>query len=352
MASLRDASAVTRSLAIYRRVIIPRVRAELRRWERLAETIPGRILRQNALAALRAKGQNVEATAVFATLAPPAYRGDAVEAMAAFQVAVDYLDNLGEQPAKEPLQNGLQLHLALRDALAPRMAAAEWYRLHPQQEDGGYLNALVEACRKTVGSLPSHVCTLALAQRAALRCGEGQSYTHAATGGKAEGLRSWASRQDSPPGYAWWEIAAGASSSVAVHALIAAAADPRTTAEAATLIDAAYFPAIGALTVLLDDLIDFDEDTASGAHNYMGYYESNLIAADRIAMMSSRAKAAAAKLPQGRRHVAILAGIAGFYLSTPAARAGSAAPIRSRMIQAIGFPVRPILAVMRLSRRD
>ena len=94
----------------------------------------------------------------------------------------------------------------------------------------------------------------------------------ARTGG--DEIEAWAIRQEAAPGYLWWEVAAGASSSVAAHALIAAAADPKTTAEEAALIDAAYFPPIGALTVLLDDLIDRDEDLTAGQHNYLSYCAS------------------------------------------------------------------------------
>lgn len=352
MTSARDVIAVGTALGVYRWSIVPRVRRELRGWERVAGAIPNPTLRGHALAALREKGLNAEATAVFATLTPRASRDAAVRSMTAFQVAVDYLDTLGEQPAPDPLANGLQLHQALSDALSPGMPVAEWYRLHPQREDGGYLQTLVTACRETVLSLPSHATALPLARRAAGRCGEGQSYTHATARGDVEGLEAWASRQECPAGYLWWEIAAGASSSVAAHALIAAAAVPRTTAEEATLIDAAYFPPIGALTVLLDDLIDLDEDLSAGAHNYMTYFASNLVAADRLALMTSRARAAAAKLRHGRRHAAILAGVAGFYLSAPGATTSYAAPIRRRIIESLGFAVRPILATMRLSSRD
>lgn len=352
MTSARDVIAVGTALGVYRWSIVPRVRRELRGWERVADAIPNPTLRGHALAALREKGLNAEATAVFATLTPRASRDAAVRSMTAFQVAVDYLDTLGEQPAPDPLANGLQLHQALSDALSPGAPAAEWYRLHPQREDGDYLQTLVTACQETVLSLPSHATALPLARRAAGRCGEGQSYTHATARGDIEGLEAWASRQECPAGYLWWEIAAGASSSVAAHALIAAAAVPRTTAEEAALIDAAYFPPIGALTVLLDDLIDLDEDLSAGAHNYMTYFASNLVAADRLALITSRARAAATKLRHGRRHAAILAGVAGFYLSAPGATTSYAAPIRRRIIESLGFAVRPILATMRLSSRD
>jgi tetraprenyl-beta-curcumene synthase len=347
MTAARDAIAVGSALAVYRRSIVPRVRRELLRWKIVAEAIPDPTLRAHALAALREKGSNVEATAVFAILVPRRCRGLAVGAMAAFQVAVDYLDSLGEQDSADPLANGLQLHRALGDALSPGTAVAEWYRLHPQREDGGYLQALVTACRQAVGSLPSHSRALPLARRAAGRCGEGQSYTHLAAHEGAKQLQVWALQQECPPGYLWWEIAAGASSSVTAHALIAAAADPRCTLEDAALIDAAYFPAIGALSVLLDDLVDLDDDLAAGAHNYTTYYASNLAAADRLALISARARAASAQLAHGRRHAAILSGIAGFYLSKPEARTPYAEPIRSRIIDSLGLTVRPILAAMR-----
>ena len=47
--------------------------------------------------AIDEKGLNVEAIAVFATLAPRRNRPGAIQAMVALQVAVDYLDSLGEQ---------------------------------------------------------------------------------------------------------------------------------------------------------------------------------------------------------------------------------------------------------------
>lgn len=135
-----------------------------------------------------------------------------------------------------------------------------------------YLAALVAACQGRLTALPSYDSVEPALRRAARRCGEGQSHTHAVAAESPQPLRDWAVKEPAPLGYEWWEVAAGASSSVAIHALIAAAADPRTDAEEAELIDAAYFPPIGALTVLLDDLVDREEDAASGQHNYMGYY--------------------------------------------------------------------------------
>lgn len=339
------------ALLTYRRRIVPRVRVELAGWQARAAQIPDETLRATALAALAEKSQNVAATAVFAILAPRRERPAVLRGIVALQAAIDYLDSLGEVRAEDPLADGLALHEALRDAVSPGAPARDWYRNHPEHEDGGYLAALVGACQAEVATLPAHEAVLPALGRAAARCGEGQSQVHAAAWTGPSELEKWAAGQEAAPGYLWWELTAGASSSVAAHALIAAAADKRTTAAEAARIDAAYFPPIGALTVLLDDLIDREEDLASGEHNYLGYYTSSEQAAARIALLASRARTAITGLRRARRHRAILAGVAAFYLSAPAAMSGYARPIRERLLKATDLTVRPIMVAMRL-RRD
>jgi tetraprenyl-beta-curcumene synthase len=363
MALADEAATLGWALLAHRRSVVPRVRAEQRRWTGLAAAIPDPALREAALAALRGKGANAEATGVFALLAPRARRAGALRAIIALQTAVDYLDTLGERPQEDPLAAGLALHAALPEALDPGGERSRRYRRFPRSEDGGYLAALVDACRCEVAALPGRAAALPAARRAARRCGEGQSHTHAAGEDGGARLRAWAEGlalpagpgggpAQPPPPYRWWEVAAGASSSVAAHALIAAAADGRTGAAEAEAIDAAYFPPVGALTVLLDDLVDREADRAAGEHNYLGYYAGAAEAAERLALLAARAREATAKLRHRRRHAAILAGVAAFYLSSPAADSEYAEPIRKRMLETLEGTARLALAAMRIRRRD
>jgi tetraprenyl-beta-curcumene synthase len=346
-----NAPTVVASLIAYEREILPLVRGELDRWRVRASTIPDPLLRAGALSALQANRRNPEATAVFAILAPRARRAEALLAMVPLQIAIDYLDSIGEERVSDPLADGLALHAAICDAVSPDAESGDYYLHHPQREDGGYLNDLVAACQKAVAQLPASEPMVPLLRRAANRCGEGQSYTHAAAAATGvDELEAWARRHESGPGYLWWELAAGACSSVAAHALIAAAADPRTTADEAALIDAAYFPPIGALTVLLDDLIDRADDLEAGQHNYLSYFADQDQAADRIGLLAGRAKAAVARLRHARRNRAILAGVAGFYLSAPSAGSGYARPIRGRLFESLDPTVRLIMVAMRLRR--
>lgn len=305
--------------------------------------IPDPALREQAVDAVTRKAGNAEATAVLSILAPRRSRRAVIRASTALQVAVDYLDSLGEDPGPDPLADGLELHGALATALDPHGEEGGWYSHHPHREDGGYLGRVVAACRESAVSLPSAASILPLARQAAIRCGEGQSHTHAAAAiGSSEPLRQWALGLTAPAGFEWWEVAAGASSSVAAHALLALAGSPAATPTEAELVDAAYCPSIGALTVLLDDLVDLESDRAAGEHNYLGYYPSDGAAAGRLEAIAALARGSIATLPLAARHDAILTGILAYYLSAAGKGGSDAEAIRDPLISSSGPVVRSL----------
>ena len=103
--------------------------------------------------------------------------------------------------------------------------------------------------------------------------------------------------------------------------------------------------------MLLDDLIDRDEDLEAGQHNYLSYFANKEQAANRIGLLADRARAATMRIcADARRHRAILAGVAGFYLSAPGAGSGYARPIRERLLESLDPTVRLIMVAMRLRR--
>jgi tetraprenyl-beta-curcumene synthase len=317
IAAARESVAALSALGIYRAAVVPAVERQLAGWRHVAAAIADPGQRHQALAALDEKGLNVEAIAVFATLAPRRTRPTALRAMVALQVAIDYLDSVEEGG---------------------------------DDANSDYVGTLFATCRASFSALPSGAVIGAALEGAIARCGEGQHFTHAAERGDRPALEAWAATKADQACYRWWEIGAGASSSVAAHALIALAAAPEASAREAELVDAAYFPPIGALTVLLDDLIDRDEDAITGAHNYIAYYRDGAEAASRLELIVQRARTAVRPLRRHRRHDAILTGVLGFYLSDVAAAGPGAAPIRTRLLTAAGPGVRPLEAAMRLRR--
>jgi tetraprenyl-beta-curcumene synthase len=318
---MRDMLALLVMLGRYWRTVFPVSRRELRRWERRAATIPDPVLRAHAGETLRREQGLCEGAALFATLVPCRRRVRVVRLLVAFEVMCDYLDTLAEQPTPDPLANGRQLHRALSVALGGAAAPpGGYYAKHPQHDDGGYLEALVGSCRAAFAALPSAAAVAATAARAAFRSGEGQSHNHAAMldPRRAAQLSAWcAAHAPADGGLRWWECAAAACSSLTMHALLAAAADPATTAADAARIDAAYFPWIGALSSLLDSVADRDVDVRSGNHSYVAHYPTPADAAHRLAAITRRALAAARELPHGRQHVTILSAMTCFFLSGP-----------------------------------
>jgi tetraprenyl-beta-curcumene synthase len=313
-----EVGAAVGALAVYRGTVLPPARRRIAFWRERAQAIPDPGLRTAALRSLDEKRGNVEATAVFATLAPRARRQAVIHGGTALQIAVDYLDLLSEtSEAPDRLSDGLRLHRALLVALTPGAAVEDWYAEHGYSADGGYLDALVRECQAAVATLPSAGVALPPAREAAQRCGEGQSRAHAGGPGR---LEAWARTLGAPTELRWYEAAAGASSSVAAHALVALAAGPRVDAGEAEGVARAYDPWIGALTVLLDDLVDADADAENAEHNYLDFYRTLPEAIGRVDLIASRAQDALTGLP--RRHRAILAGVLSYYLGSRATRPG------------------------------
>jgi len=318
--ALSDALALTETFACYWLTIFPVARRELRRWRTRAAAIPDPALRKIASRALADEGLNAEGAALFATLAPIVRRPVTTRLLVAFQVMYDYLDALTEQPTPEPLSSSRRLHLALVVALGGSAPAGGFFPQHPPHDDDGYLAELAMSCRATFLQLPSARLVAPHAIRAAARSAEGQSQSHAAALGADHGLVRWAT-DATPRGLdlRWWETAAAAESSLVMHALLASASQSRMTDAHAASVAAAYWPWIGGLNALLDDLVDTAEDAAEGTHSYIARYDSADACARRLARIAAEASSAIGRLPLRRRHALIFAAMTSYYLAAPQA---------------------------------
>jgi tetraprenyl-beta-curcumene synthase len=346
-----EACALAAVLGRYALTTVPQARRLLRPWQARAATVPDPVLREHALATYRDEHLNAEAAAVFAQTAPRRARPAVVRLCVAFQLMYDYLDTLGEQPAADPHANGLQLHRALTAVFDDDDRAADWYALHARRDDGGYLAALVAACRRDFDALPSAAAVRPFALSAARRCGEAQSHAHAAHLDGGERLAGWAARQPGASGHRWWEIAAGGISSIGVHALFAAAADPRTSPAVAARVDAAYFPSACALSTLLDSLVDREHDAGQHGFATIACYPSSVVAAERCGAITAESAVALRRLPGAPRHMALLRGVAGYYLSDRGASTAWAAPVSAAIARQLGPLIVPTRASLRLRRR-
>jgi tetraprenyl-beta-curcumene synthase len=334
--------------------VYPAVRRNQKRLRVLVESIPNPQLRADALAAHHDKGSNSEGLAAMAVLAPRAHRAGLAESLVAYQLMLDYLDGVSERPAEDPLANGLLLHRAFEVALDPDAGHDDYYALAPDCEDGGYLVALVEACRAPLAALPSYAAVREPLLRQALLCREAQALNHALQFLPVEDrLAEWAAQTASEAGleasFDWWElVAAAAASSLSIGALLALAADPNVTAADAARVERAYFPWASGLNALLDSLVDIDEDAEAASH--LRRYDSFEAAAERLATIGSAARERVSELPDGELHEAILAAMGALYLACPECWDARSEPMSRAVLAALGPFARPSLAVHVLRR--
>jgi tetraprenyl-beta-curcumene synthase len=343
--------AATWALTVYWLAIFPRARFELRHWEVRAAAIPDPVLRRHALHKLRTEHFTAEGAAAFAILANARSCWNVVRACVAFEVMYDYLDALAEESIADVLADNRQLYRALGAAFAPGTEPADFYAHHPQRDDGGYLQALVHACREALSTLPSQHQVLPALDRLTARAAEAQSLHHAATRHGHDALARWA-EHERPAGSAlhWWELAAGSGSPLGIFALIAAASRQRTPAAHAQEIEDAYFPWVAALSWLLESLVDLDDDMLSDGHSYVAHYRSSHDVAMRLASIAEHAALDLRRLPQSTRHSLLLAGMVAMNLSHRGADVPRAREASRAVREAIGGAISPLLTVLRLRR--
>jgi tetraprenyl-beta-curcumene synthase len=241
----------------------------------------------------------------------------------------------------------------------------DYYRHHPQSDDGGYLKEMVQGCREVLDRLPSYPAVAPAVREAGRRIVACQSLSLGERSraqqelerwARHEGER-WAAQEGSAEGsfageLEWWEVAAAGGSSLEVLALIALGASPEVQEAQIAAIESAYFPWIGALHSLLDSVVDEGEDAEIGQLSLVGCYACAPDAAERMGWLAQRAMSSARELAGGRQHAVIVAGMAGYYLSALRRSEHGMGLVRHRVAAEIGGLARPVALVFRARGRS
>jgi tetraprenyl-beta-curcumene synthase len=295
---------------------LPNTARAMRAWRARAEQIPDPELRADALHSLDNKRGYADGAALFTILTRRRHHG-LLTVLTSWETIVDYLDNVSERwPTYE---NGQQLHTALVDALdLTRPAANDYYRDHPSGDDGGYLDALVDSCRRACRTLPSYGTLRPNLVRSARRRRVLGLNHEPDPDLRDAGLRAWAAEEYPDAPLPWWELTGAASATLHTHALLALAAEPRVEAAEVAAVEAAYLH-IDLCTTLLDSYVDWHDDREAGAHRYLDHYESEEAAVARMCESARTAVELAQGAPRAHRHHVICASMIALYLSAPAA---------------------------------
>ncbi len=336
MADRRLAWALVAVIVRYLTTIQPHAKRELARWRQHALAIPDPELRAHVLRPFDADGSAIGAS-LFAILAPLRMQRRLVRLLIAYVLLWSYVDVRTERdPDADP-----RLYDALVDALRPEGTT--------HLLDGGvYLAALLSACRRGCAALPSWHTVQPTALRLADDGRTVQSINHGRPDRAEQRLRAWGSRR---PGRPWPERCAAASSPLAIHALMALAAQPAAGTAQVIATAVAYEP-VSALGVHCDHLVDQPEDGELANHSYL-HYLSTPSARDRtLRDLGDRAARSVRSLPAGRRHTVILAAMTAMFISEEATSSATHTTTSSVLLRAVGPSASLLLAIVRLAHEN
>lgn len=168
----------------------PAVHNRLTGWKTLASRIPDAELRRQALASIQTKAFHCEGGAVYGLLAEKNYK-EAIKFIVAYQTISDYLDNLCDRSTSSDPDDFRALHEAMLHALTPNAQLSSYYRFRKEQDDGGYLAALVTTCQKVLQHLPNYyLASTHLHELASCYC-ELQINKHVCKEERVQKLRQW-----------------------------------------------------------------------------------------------------------------------------------------------------------------
>jgi tetraprenyl-beta-curcumene synthase len=329
---------------------LPGVAREVRRWRAIANNIDDPWIREDALNALREQRPHIDGAALFAIL-PRTRNPHLLRLLVAYEIIWDFLDNINERSAAVGVTNGLQLHLALIDALDPQRPISNYYKFSPDCNDCGYLRALVTDCRAHCARLPSYNCVRPSAIREAMR-GQVCAINHDPDPQSREAsLKTWATHEF-PFGHEalWFELTAAASTNLTIFALLALASEPTCPATQLKGTSVAYYPWISVMTAMLDSYVDQLEDTSTGDHSYLGHYSRSDFAIQRILLLMRRCLREARRLTNGEKHVVIAACMFAMYLSKSSALTPAMHETTKRLVASGGSLTRLLHPILRLWR--
>ncbi|BBH21447.1 hypothetical protein Back11_27920 [Paenibacillus baekrokdamisoli] len=300
--------------------VLPGVKAELNRLRVIAQRIPDKELRTQAIASMDSKEFHCQGGGVYAA-ANLRQRHILIPLIVSLQTISDYLDNLCDRSTSLDPDDFRLLHQSMLDAIEPESPLRDYYALRSERDDGGYLQELVSTCQICVKKLPSYNSVKPVVTELVRLYGDLQVNKHIVKESREpELLAWWENHRHKVPNLRWNEFAAATGSTLGMFLLFLFAAEEGVTEEDARIALDAYFPYVCGLHIMLDYLIDQEEDRIGGDLNFCNYYEDQTKLIERIGDMVEQARQDVLALPGWQFHRMVIEGLLALYLSDPKVR--------------------------------
>jgi len=295
--------------------ILPSVHKELKKWRKRAENIPNAELRKQALASIEHKTFHCEGGGILALMAKENYE-EAIKFIVAYQTISDYLDNLCDRSTSLDPVDFACLHKAMENALSVGKPKQNYYQHREDQDDGGYLQELVETCQNVLSRLDHYESIREYLLELCCYYCDLQIHKHVKVDDRVPRLKTWFGKHKSDiPEMEWFEFSACSGSTLGIFCLVSFAMNDGFNHKHARSIREGYFPYVQGLHILLDYFIDQEEDLHGGDLNFCFYYKDEQALFERLRHFVVEADRHIEKLPHKRFHQLINRGLLGIYLS-------------------------------------
>lgn len=295
--------------------VIPAVHWHLRRWKEFAQIIPNLELRKQALMSIETKTFHCEGGGIYGLLARE-HESEAIDFIVAYQTISDYLDNLCDRSTSLDPDDFRALHESMFHALTPGARATNYYRFREEQDDGGYLNKLVENCQNILNKMPAYETIAATLHELASYYCDLQVNKHVKIEERVPRLQALFNLyEDKFYQMSWYEFSACTGSTLGIFCLIAYGFDNNFSSRMTQSVKNSYFPWVQGLHILLDYLIDQEEDQINGDLNFCCYYKNHDVMTQRFSYFLQNANKSVAQLPDTDFHKMINQALLGIYLA-------------------------------------
>ncbi|WP_175615150.1 tetraprenyl-beta-curcumene synthase family protein [Piscibacillus halophilus] len=293
--------------------IFPEVRKQLAKWEAFSERIPNDELRAQAKASIGSKTFHCEGGAIYATLAEESWK-DAIKFIVAYQTISDYLDNLCDRSTSMDPDDFRRLHDSMLHAISNDSISNDenYYELRDDQDDGGYLQSLVETCQSVVQSIPNYERIYPSIKRLAQLYIDLQVHKHVSLDERVPRLTTWFEKENEHDFILWNEFSAVTGSTIGIFSIVSYGLNGLNYSGQ---IMKAYFPYMQGLHILLDYYIDQQEDEEEGDLNFCHYYGDEHKTIERLKFFINGSRKSTRGLPDSAFHQLIVSGLVGLYLS-------------------------------------
>ncbi|MBR7555007.1 tetraprenyl-beta-curcumene synthase family protein [Allobacillus sp. GCM10007491] len=293
--------------------VFPEVNRRLDEWKEKARAISNNELRTQALNSIESKTFHCEGGSIYATLAHENWKL-AIRFIVAYQTISDYLDNLCDRSTSLDPEDFSQLHRSMHEALLPEPSSERinFYAMREEQDDGGYLQALVETCQEVTRQIPNYEELYPSLKRLASLYIDLQVHKHVKKEERVSRLVKWYEEEYEAGDLSWYEFSAASGSTLGIFCIISYGLNGRNVAKE---VSSCYFPYVQGLHIMLDYFIDQEEDREEGDLNFCFYYEADEHLFSRMNMFINKAKVETKGLPDQKFHRLIVDGLIGLYLS-------------------------------------